>query len=164
MQRTDIVRKAEKLLTEPIRHLGYELVACDFRAVSGRPTLQVFVDREGGVDINDCVTVNRGISDLLDVEDIISGKYDLEVSSPGLDRPLRREADFIRFAGHEARVRTFEPIDGRRNFRGRIGAADDGIVELGIDGTTFRVPVAAMERANLVVDPFDGVRGEKKKK
>ena len=164
MQRTDIVRRAEELLTDPIRHLGYELVACDWRSVGGRPTLQVFVDREGGVDIRDCVTVNRGISDLLDVEDIIPSRYDLEVSSPGLDRPLRREADFVRFAGQEARVRTFEPLEGRRNFRGRIGAMDDGIVELDIDGIIFRVPVAAMERANLVVDPFDGVRGETKKK
>jgi len=164
MQRIDIVRRAEELLTEPIRHLGYELVACDYRSVGGRPTLQVFIDREGGVSIDDCVTVNRGIGDLLDVEDIVEGRYDLEVSSPGLDRPLRREADFVRFAGREVRVRTFEPLDGRRNFRGRIGSVDDGIVEIEIDNNTYRVPVAAMERANLIVDPLDVIRGSKRKK
>jgi len=162
MQRTDIVRRVEELLADPIRHLGFELVACEFRTIGGRPTLQVFIDCEGGVSIDDCVTVNRGIGDLLDVEDIVPGRYDLEVSSPGLDRPLRRDADFVRFAGQRAKVRTFEPIEGRRNFSGVIGAVDEGIVEMLIDGDCYRVPVAAMEKANLVVDPFDGIRGEKK--
>lgn len=150
--RVDVVRRAEELLDEPVRHLGYELVACEFRTVGGRPTLQVFIDRDGGVGIADCVTVNRGIGDLLEVEELLASTFNLEVSSPGLDRPLRKEADFRRFVGREVRIRTFEPIGGRRNFRGLIRGAEDGMVTVEVDTRPHEVPVAAMERANLVYD------------
>lgn len=151
-ERVDIVRETEKVLDEPIRNLGCELVACDFTTVSGRRTLQVFIDREGGVGVADCARVSHGIGDLLDVEDLIEGAYHLEVSSPGLDRPLRKDRDFSRFAGNEVRVRTYEPIDGRRNYRGRIVGVESGLVTLEVDGKPYTVPVAAMERANLVYE------------
>ena len=167
MARADIVRRAEETLAGPIDNLGYELVACDYRTVGGRPTLQVFIDREGSVTIRDCVTVNRAIGDLLEVEGLGGDSYDLEVSSPGLDRILRKEDDFRRFAGREVRVRTFEPVEGRRNYRGRIGSVEDGIVRLRVDGQDHDVPIAAMDRANLVVDPFAGTnqgKGKNKRK
>ncbi len=151
-ERVDIVRETEKVLEEPISNLGCELVACEFTTVSGRRTLQVFIDREGGVGVADCARVSDGIGDLLDVEDLIDGAYNLEVSSPGLARPLRRERDFRRFAGSEVRIRTYEPIDGRRNYRGTIVDVDAGIVTVEVDGRPYTVPVAAMERANLVYE------------
>jgi len=161
--RIDTVRRAEELLDEPVRHLGYELVACEFRTIGGRPTLQVFIDREGGVGIADCVAVNRGIGDLLDVEVLLDGAFNLEVSSPGLDRPLRKEDDFQRFTGREVRIRTFEPVGDRRNFRGFIRGVEDGIVTLEVDTKPREVPVAAMERANLIYDE-QHVRGSGKGK
>ncbi len=167
--KVDVVRRAEELLDGPVRHLGYELVACEFRTIGGRPTLQVFVDREGGVGIADCVAVNRGIGDLLEVEELLEGTFNLEVSSPGLDRPLRKEADFLRFVGREVRIRTFEPIDGRRNYRGFIRGAEDGMVTVEVDTRPHEVPVAAMERANLIYDDrhvrgSDGPKGKGKSK
>jgi len=150
IDRTDIVHRAEELLEDRLADMGYELVACDWRVADGRTTLQVFIDREGGVGIQDCVEVNRRIGDLLDVEDFISLAYNLQVSSPGLERPLRREEHFQRFIGEEVRVRTFEPIDGRKNYRGFIAKAGNGIVDITVDGVDLPVPLAAMERANLV--------------
>lgn len=161
--RLDIVRRAEALLADPIEHMGYELVACDWRTVHGRQTLQVFVDRESGVGIQDCIRVTDGIGDLLDVEDFIPDRYNLEVSSPGLDRPLRKDADFERFAGQEVRIKTYEPIEGRKNFRGRIEGVADGIVTVNVDGQPHAIPVDAMERANHVYDhPRPGGDGKRR--
>jgi ribosome maturation factor RimP len=148
--RIDIVQRAEELLEGRLAAMGYELVACDWRVIDGQATLQVFIDAEEGIGIDDCLEVNEAVGDLLDVEDLISTRYRLEISSPGLDRPLRKEADFSRFNGRRLRARTFEPIDGRRNFHGLIAAVDDGLVTIDVDGTDIPVPVAAMERANLV--------------
>jgi ribosome maturation factor RimP len=159
--RIDIVQRAEELLEGRLQAMGYELVACDWRVIHGRATLQVFIDAEDGVGIGDCLKVNEAVGDLLDVEDPITGRYHLEISSPGLDRPLRKEADFTRFTGERVRARTFEPIDGRRNFHGLIAAVDDGLVTIDVDGTAIPVPVAAMERANLVheFEPSPGSPG-----
>ena len=148
--RIDIVRRAEELLEPRLASMGYELVACDWRTVNGRPTLQVYIDAEGGVVIRDCLKVNSLVGDLLDVEDFIGGRYHLEISSPGLDRPLRKPADFARFQGKRVKVLTYEEIGGRRAFHGDVVAVDDGIVTVDVDGTPFQVPVAAMKRANLV--------------
>jgi len=150
--RIDIVRKVEQLLVGHLQHLGYELVACEWTTDQGRPTLKVFIDRDGGVGIQDCMRISGAVGDLIDVEELIDSRYHLEVSSPGLDRPLRKEPDFIRFVGEQVRIRTFETQDGRRNFKGTLEAVDDGIVTVRVDNTPFRVAIAAMERANLIYD------------
>ncbi len=149
-ERSDIARQVEQLLEPRLQTMGYELVACDWRVVHGRQTLQLFIDRDGGIRLEDCVSVSRSVGDLLDVEDLIEVAYHLEVSSPGLDRPLRKAADFERFRGREVRIRTFEPIEGRRNYRGRIAGVGDGLVTVEVDGRPHVVPLAAMDRANLV--------------
>jgi ribosome maturation factor RimP len=150
--RIDIVRKAEELLEGHLLHLGYELVACEWTTDLGRPTLKVFIDCAGGVGIQDCRRVSGAVGDLLEVEELIDSRYHLEISSPGLDRPLRKEPDFLRFVGEQVRIRTFEALDGRRNFKGTLEAVDDGIVTVRIDNTPFRVAIAAMDRANLIYD------------
>ena len=166
--RIDIVRRTEELLEGRLADMGYELVACDWRVLSGRPTLQIFIDAEGGVGIKDCLAVIHMVGDLLDVEDFISARYHLEVSSPGLDRPLRKEADFARYAGQRMKARTFEPVDGRRNFHGLIAGVEEGIVTIDVDGTPIPVPIAAMDRANLVHEfepsPAPGGRAKGRKK
>jgi len=107
---------------------------------------------EETVSLEDCARVSRDVSTALDVADLITHAYQLEVSSPGLDRPLRRETDFARFAGREARIRLTEGVDGRRNFSGHLRGAHDGIVEIDCDGRVYNLPVEDVAKANLVPD------------
>ena len=152
LQRMDVEAAAERLLEGPVRDVGFELVACEFTTVRGRPTLRLYVDAERGVGIEDCVRVHDAVTDLLDVEDLVAASYDLEVSSPGLERPLRRVEHFLRHVGDEARVRTREPIEGRRNFTGRITGVSDGIVQLDDGNRSHEIPVAGIDKAHLKAD------------
>lgn len=104
------------------------------------------------VSHEDCERVSRDVSAALDVADFVSHAYQLEVSSPGLDRPLRRERDFARFAGERARVRLLDGVEGRRNFSGILRGAKDGLVEIECEGRSFRFSVKDVAKANLVPD------------
>jgi ribosome maturation factor RimP len=145
------------LLAEPyVRDAGFDVVEVQ----SGRePTgwvLRVFIDKpeggEGAVSHLDCERVSRDLSAALDVADCIPHAYQLEVSSPGLDRPLRREKDFARFVGQSARVRLVEGVEGRRNFSGTIRGAHDGVLEIECDGRSHQLPIDDIAKANLVPD------------
>ena len=115
--------------------------------------LRIYMDKEGGVSVDDCAEISKKIDDLIDIKVPIPFRYSLEVSSPGLDRPLRTEKDFQRFCGHRARIRTREPLEGRRNFTGRIARCVDGIVDLEDErGAIQRVAVTAIEKARLIVE------------
>jgi ribosome maturation factor RimP len=110
---------------------------------------------QSGVSHQDCERVSRDVSAALDVANLITSAYELEVSSPGLDRPLRRQQDFHRFAGREARIRLTEGVEGRRNFSGRLGGASeskDGFVAIVCDGRTYHLPIEDIAKANLVPD------------
>lgn len=133
-----------------VRALGFEMVDAELGGARQNQTLRVYIDGPGGVSVEDCVDVSRQLSAILDVEDPIPGRYTLEVSSPGLDRPLVTPADYRRFAGHEVKVRLARAHEGRRNFRGRIVAttAEDVVVE--VDGERYTLPFADIERARLV--------------
>ena len=140
-----------ELLEPPVRALGYELVDLDAR-VGGQGLLRIYIDQDDGIDLEDCERVSRQLSALLDVEEPRPGSYTLEVSSPGLDRPLRTAAHFERFAGSEARIRLRLPQDGRRNFRGRLGGIDEEFVVIEVDGQTWRLPLVDIATAHLVPD------------
>jgi ribosome maturation factor RimP len=120
--------------------------------------LRVFIDRPtsgegaGAITADDCERVSRDLSAALDVADRIPHAYKLEVSSPGLDRPLRRERDFARFVGESARVRLEVGVEGRRNFSGTIRGAKDGRVEIACEGRSYELPIDDIVRANLVPD------------
>ena len=135
-----------KLLDSTITGLGYELVECER---SGRGAwLRIFVDKPGGVSIDDCAQVSHHLSRLLAVEGV---NYDrLEVSSPGLDRVLRKERDFVRFTGEKARVRLRVARDGRRNFVGVLRAVNDGKLELEVDGKLLAFELCNLEKTRLV--------------
>ena len=124
MASTELEGKIAAIVGPALAGLGYDLVRV---AVLGRerPTVQIMADRSDGssITIEDCETISHAINPLLDVEDPISGAYTLEVSSPGIDRPLTREKDFTRWAGHVARVETAEPIAGRRRFKGDLSVS-----------------------------------------
>src|SRR5438874_13558761 len=140
---------ALEAVVEPVvAGMGYELV--ELQAANGGRMLRLFIDKPGGIDVEDCAAVSRQLSRVFEVEGI---EYDrLEVSSPGLDRPLRKAGDFARFAGHKADVRMRTPdATGRRRFVGVLRGAEDGRVALELEGqTTVRLALDDLERARLV--------------
>lgn len=135
-------------VVEPVvAGMGYELV--ELQAANGGRMLRLFIDKPGGINVDDCAAVSRQLSRVLEVEGI---DYDrLEVSSPGLDRPLRKGADFARFSGHKAEVRMRTPdASGRRRFIGVLRGADETNVALELEGQTVRLVLNDVERARLV--------------
>jgi ribosome maturation factor RimP len=145
-QRSDLRR----LLEPGVKALGFELVDVELAGQGHRNTLRVYIDGPRGVTVDDCADVSRQLSAILDVEDPIPGSYALEVSSPGLDRPLARPEDFRRFLGEEVKLRTVDAVNGRRNFKGRLlEAGEDGIV-IEADGQRYELAFGNIERARLV--------------
>ncbi len=144
------LRKIESLVGPVAASLGYELVQAQLAGDQGGSILRILIDRAGGVQVADCEQLSREISTLLDVEGAVPGRYRLEVSSPGLNRPLVKEADFVRYVGSRAQVKTSVPIEGRRNYAGELRAVESGSVVMKIDGIEYRVPIGLIEKANLV--------------
>ncbi|OGS81167.1 MAG: ribosome maturation factor RimP [Gallionellales bacterium GWA2_55_18] len=134
-----------KLVETTVNGLGYELV--DFER-SGRGVLRVFIDKPGGISLDDCQTVSNQLTRLFPVENIAYER--LEVSSPGLDRPLKKEADFVRFAGEKAQLKLRMPLAGRKNFAGVIGGVGDGILQLNVDGSQVAIELSNVDKARLV--------------
>ena len=137
------------LLEGPIAKLGYELVDLDLR-VGANGLLRLFIDSGHGVTLDDCETVSRQVSALLDVEDPISGSYVLEVSSPGIDRRLRTSGHFAQHVNEEVKIQLMRPHDGRRRFRGKLADVDDQAVSVLVDGTEWRLPLSEIASATLV--------------
>lgn len=134
------------LLETTLVGMGYELVGLE-RPAKGR-LLRVYIDKPGGVSVEDCALVSHQVSRVLTVENV--GYDRLEVSSPGLDRLLKGERDFVRFAGHRARVRVRQPVDGQRNFTGVVREAGAGRVQLEVDGQMRSLEIGNVETARLV--------------
>ncbi len=138
-------------VVEPVvESLGYELVGVEYLSQGRDGLLRVYIDAENGIKVEDCQRVSHQLSGVLDVEDVIKGHYSLEISSPGLDRPLFNAAQFERFAGSEAKLRLEAPLDGRRKFRGTLLGVEDGEVRLRVDGEEVRIPLVSIDKANLV--------------
>jgi len=145
------------LLAEPpIRDAGFDLIEVQFGREHSGTVLRLFIDTSegsgGSVTHEDCERVSRDVSAALDVADNIPHAYQLEVSSPGLDRPLRRERDFARFVGESARIRLNDGVEGRRNFSGTLRSAKNGRVEIACDGRSHEFPIDDIARANLIPD------------
>ena len=139
-----------KLFEPGVQALGCELVDVEYAADGGRNVLRVYIDRPEGITVDYCAKVRRQVSAVLDVEDPIPEGYTLEVSSPGLDRPLVKRADFERFAGREVKVRMREAQSGRRNFKGTLEGVQGDAIVLQVDQERFSLPMARIERARLV--------------
>jgi ribosome maturation factor RimP len=148
----DAAERLQNIITPTIEDLGFELVRVQLTGAQ-RPVLQVMADRADGapMTVDDCADISRALSALLDVEDPIAGAYTLEVSSPGIDRPLTRLKDFERFAGNEARVETRLPVEGRKRFRGMLRGVQDGKVVLDSAEGSFALPWGDVQRAKLVL-------------
>lgn len=144
--------KLTQLLQPLVEDLGYEFVGLEYRSNPKDPALVIFIDRPEGIAVEDCERVSREVAALLDVEDPIPGHYNLEVSSPGLDRPLFTLEQFERFTGEVAKLSLFAPVDGRRKFKGRILGAGDGAVKLEQDGAEVVLEMTNIAKARLVPD------------
>ena len=149
---TEVERRVLELIEPEAEAVGLEIVRVNL--TGGRtPTLQVMAERpDGSMDVEDCARLSRRVSPLLDAEDPVVGQYTLEVSSPGIDRPLTREGDFAKWVGHEVRVEIGVPVDGRRRFHGFISGESGGVATLDLkDGGRAEIPLADMVKARLVL-------------
>ena len=148
----DLPRRIEHLLAPSLEAMGYEIVRVQLSG--GRsPTLQVMVDRRDGgpTTIEDCTAISRTASAILDVEDPLEGSYTLEISSPGIDRPLVRPKDYERFAGSEIKAETGVAFAGRRRFRGRLLGIDQGMVRIALPEGAVDLPWQSILRARLIL-------------
>jgi ribosome maturation factor RimP len=142
-----------KLFEPVVESMGYELVGVEFLGAGGYGTLRVYIDRDSGVNLDDCAAISHQINGILDVEEPIKQAYDLEVSSPGIERPLFKLADFERYAGKTVRIKLAVGLLGRKNFKGELrGVADSKLVTIEVDGEVFDLPYADIAKANLVGD------------
>ena len=134
---------------------GFELVDVEIKKGPGGQFVRLFVDKEGGIGLSELETVSHEVSAILDAEDPIEGHYTLEVSSPGLDRPLKDEKDFRRFLGKLARISSYELVDGRRHWTGRLTSVEDGAVTVMLESekdALARIPLAKIASARLEVE------------
>ncbi len=149
MSEDRIITAVESFAAPVLDDLGLELVEVQYRCESGAWILRLFIDREGGVTLDDCASVSRQISAYLEVEEIIAHPYNLEVSSPGLERPLKKKEDFIRFAGRKARVKLKDPVDGQYVLYGLLGPVAGETLTLDVDGSQMEIDLGAVVRARL---------------
>lgn len=134
-----------KLVETTVTGLGYELVDLE---ISGRGLLRVFLDKSDGITVEDCELVSHQLTRLFAVEGVDYAR--LEVSSPGLDRPIKKEKDFIRFRGRKAQLKLRLPLDGRRNFTGILGDLVNGVLQLEVDGKPISIELSNLDKAHLV--------------
>ncbi len=148
---TVVTRIAQPILES----MGLELVDIEFGRVGPDAVLRLFIDKEGGVLLDDCAGLSRELSMILDVEDVIACNYTLEVSSPGLDRPLKKQSDYDRFAGRLVKIRTYQPFlddsgNKRKTFLGKLDGLVDGVVKMTLnEGQTASIPLEQVAKANL---------------
>ena len=150
---SDPVSEVARLIEPSLEAMGYQIVRVQISGGHHRPTLQVMAERAdgGGMTVEDCTQISRAVSALLDVADPLPTAYTLEVSSPGIDRPLVKPRDYERFAGHEARLETRWPIGGRRRFRGKLVGLEGDAVRVATPEGDVALPIGEIESAKLVL-------------
>jgi ribosome maturation factor RimP len=140
----------QAIIEPAVTALGFELVGIEYLSQGRHSVLRIYIDHEDGIDVEDCAEVSRQVSAVLDVEDPIRGEYTLEVSSPGLDRPLFTAEHYERYSGSLADIRLRSPLDGRRKFKGRMHGIKDGEVVIEVDGVDYLLALDNIEKANLI--------------
>ena len=140
----------DQLIRPVVEGLGYQLWGVEYHSQGKHSVLRVYIDRAEGIDVDDCAKVSRQVSGVLDVEDPISVEYTLEVSSPGMDRPLYELEQFAQFAGHRVQVRLRAPFEGRRNFSGLLKGVEGDEVVVIVDQHEYLLPIDSIDKANIV--------------
>ncbi len=152
MTGTDLATRLTGLLGPKATEAGFELVCVEVAGAVRSPIVRVYLDREDGIDIEAITSANAWVKDALDGYPDTAAGYNLEVSSPGIERPLVTREHFERFAGSKAKVTTKEPVDGRKSFTGTITAVEGDTVVLDLDGTTHNIPLGVIDKARLRVE------------
>jgi len=145
-----VADQVEQLIEAPIESLGYEVVGVEYNKNGQDTILRIYIDSEQGISVEDCERVSHQVSGILDVEELITAAYSLEVSSPGFDRPLFKARDFERFTGTEAKISMKLPINGRRNFKGMLQGFSDGNILIEVDGEVYDLPLTKLAKARLI--------------
>ena len=153
MDKEAVVKKVEDIVRPLLRSEGLSLVDVACKWEQRGWVLRIYIDKEGGVRVEDCAQVSRELGQILDVEDVIPVSYSLEVSSPGLNRPLKKEEDFIKYSGRNVKIKTSEYFSGRRNFTGELLGCAEGKVMVKVAGEeVFAVPLSSILKANLEIE------------
>jgi ribosome maturation factor RimP len=139
-------------LASIIEAIGYEFVGCELHRQGRSSLLRIYIDQEKGITVDDCSKVSRQVSAMLDVEDPIQGRYTLEVSSPGIDRPLFEIKHFEKFVGNNVKMRLSSPMNNRRNLEGKILRIDGAVIHILVDTEEMAVPFSEIEKAKLIPD------------
>lgn len=144
-----VVRRVREAILPALAQRNLQLVEIEYLRDPRGWILRIFLDREGGITVEDCARVSDEVGDLLDVKGVMDGPYHLEISSPGLDRRVRDPLDFDRFAGRTIKVRTEAAVGGKSSFTGTLRGMDGDHVVVDVDGTEHRIPIDSIEKANL---------------
>ncbi len=147
--RDEVVRRAWEELEPELVEQGYELVEVEYGQHGSTWFLRLYIDCEDGVTIDNCAEVSQFLSPLLDKLDFLDGRYTMEVSSPGIDRPVRKAVDFSRYLGERIRVQTIEPVAGRRRIKGVLRGFEDGLIRVETDDAAYEVHIENLKKANL---------------
>ncbi len=153
------VQRLNEIIQPLVEDLGYEFIGLEYNSNPKHSVLRVYIDKEEGVDVEDCATVSRETAAILDVKDPIRSHYNLEVSSPGLERPLFTPAHYREFNGYEVKITLYGPQDGRRKFQGPIGVVNDDEVTIEQDGVDVTLRLDNIAKARLVPD-YDTILAE----
>ena len=148
----EIVDRVSAMVHLILFNEGMELVDIEYRRESKGWVLRLTLDKEGGVTLDDCTRISQEVGRSLDVEDFIQAPYSLEVSSPGLTRPLKTEKDFMKYRHYLIKVKTVDPMENRRQFKGRLLGVSENRIEMEVDGKIFQIPLSNVAKANLEVD------------
>ncbi len=147
-----VIKQIEAVVLPALEELGLELVEVQYRREQSGWVLRLFIDKQGGITLDNCAAVSREVSQLLDIEDFIDQAYSLEVSSPGLERPLKSMAEFERFVGRKAKIKTLEPIGGENVFIGKINKTEEESIVLDVGTKEMTILFSQVEKARLEVE------------
>ena len=152
MGKAPVTQSVTELIEPGLLAKGLELIDVEFKKEGKSWVLRIYIDREGGVTLEDCQKVSRLAGDLIEVEDVIEPVYTLEVSSPGLNRVLKKEKDFLKYSGKKINVQCHAPMDGRKKFTGILIDFIDQSIHLEVDGQQHTIPLSLVAKANLVIE------------
>ena len=152
MGKAPVTQSVTELIELGLQADGLELVDVEFKKEGKNWILRIYIDREGGVTLVDCQKVSRLAGDLIEVEEVIEPVYTLEVSSPGLNRVLKKEKDFLKYSGKKIYVQCHAPMDGRKKFTGILTGFIDQSIHLEVDGQHYTIPLNLVAKANLVIE------------
>ena len=147
-----LLQEVRKVVEPILQSQGYELVDLEYQRESRGWVLRICLDREGGITLDDCTGVSHEVGAVLEVKDVIPNAYVLEVSSPGLTRPLKKPEDFIRFRNQLVKIKLYQPLNGRRNFKGTLLGLEGETVRVEVEGQAFDIPLLSIAKANLEID------------